>query len=236
MMVPNTAPQPLLRLLRTLQLGDATLPVGAFSFSNTLESALQTGVVSDVASLRSYIQGLLRQSAGVDGVALMHAHRAACAGDLGSLQQIDAALMSRRIGREQSLMLTRMGKKLAELAVRLGPQALATEWLESIRQGRCAGSYPVSAGLVSALWGVTEADAFAVHHYGVISMLLGASLRLMKIDHYQTQGLLLELNAEVDPLHQEMASRSLDEMASFAPLFDILSAHHEQASVRMFMN
>src|SRR5450830_1566655 len=182
MMVQNTAPQPLLRLLRTLQLGDATLPVGAFSFSNTL----QTGVVSDVASLRSYIQGLLRQSAGVDGVALMHAHRAACAGDLGSLQQIDAALMSRRIGREQSLMLTRMGKKLAELAVRLGPQALATEWLESIRQGRCAGSYPVSAGLVSALWGVTEADAFAVHHYGVISMLLGASLRLMKIDHYQT--------------------------------------------------
>lgn len=232
----SASPAPLLRLLRTLQLGDATLPVGAFSFSNTLESALQTGVVTDVGSLRSYIQGVLHQSASLDGVALMHAHRAAQAGDLAALHRIDAALMSRRVGREQRLMLTRMGKKLAELAVRLEPQALAGEWLESIRHGRCAGSYPVSAGLVSAMWGVKEADAFAVHHYGVISMLLGAALRLMKIDHYQTQGLLTELNAEVDALHREMANRALEEMTSFSPLFDILSAHHEQASVRMFMN
>lgn len=235
-MGPSTWPGPLLRLLRTLQLGDATLPVGAFSFSNTLESALQMGMVTDVESLRSYLQGVLRQSASLDGVALMHAHRAALAAELGALQHIDAALMSRRVGREQRLMLTRMGKKLAELAVRLEPSRLNQDWLDSIQQGRCAGSYPVSAGLVSAAWGVSEADAFAVHHYGVSSMLLGAALRLMKIDHYQTQGLLLDLNAEVDALHREMSCRDLEEMASFSPVFDILSAHHEQASVRMFMN
>ena len=39
-------------LLRLLQFGDSMLPVGAFSFSNGLESAVQQGVVHDAATLR----------------------------------------------------------------------------------------------------------------------------------------------------------------------------------------
>ena len=49
-----TAPVPVTatHLARMLQFGDSMFPVGGFSFSNGLESAVQKGVVTDVDSLR----------------------------------------------------------------------------------------------------------------------------------------------------------------------------------------
>ncbi len=38
--------------MRLLQFGDSMLPVGSFAFSNALESAVEQGVVHDVATLR----------------------------------------------------------------------------------------------------------------------------------------------------------------------------------------
>ncbi|MCT8353976.1 urease accessory protein UreF, partial [Photorhabdus kayaii] len=40
-----------LRLIRIMQFADSVLPVGAFSFSNGLESAIQSKIVYDVATL-----------------------------------------------------------------------------------------------------------------------------------------------------------------------------------------
>ena len=44
----------LVQLLHLLQLSDSALPVGGFSFSNALESAVQYGVVSDADTLFRY--------------------------------------------------------------------------------------------------------------------------------------------------------------------------------------
>ena len=68
--------------MRLLQFGDSMLPVGSFAFSNALESAVEQGVVHDVATLRGFVATATRQAATSDGVALLHAHRAAVAGDL----------------------------------------------------------------------------------------------------------------------------------------------------------
>src|SRR5260370_35289179 len=44
------------RLSRALQFGDSLLPVGSFSVSNGLESAVQLGVVHDLLSLADYVR------------------------------------------------------------------------------------------------------------------------------------------------------------------------------------
>lgn len=55
---------------------------------------------------------ILRQSARMDGIALLHAHRAAAlAGDDEAIRLADSELFCRRVGEEQQLMLTRVGKK-----------------------------------------------------------------------------------------------------------------------------
>lgn len=226
----------LTELMRVLQFGDSTLPVGAFAFSNALESALQTGVVRDLASLEGFVLTTTRQAAQLDGVALLHAHRAACRGDLAAVIAADHALLARRVGEEQRLMTTRMGKKLAELESRLENGGLLPPWLAAIHRGDTPGCFAIAHALGFASRALPETDAFAVHQYGVASMMLGAALRLMKIDHYDTQRLLYRINATVDEAYARVSPWTLDEMAGFAPVFDTLVAHHVKAHVRMFMN
>jgi len=222
--------------MRILQFGDSTLPVGAFSFSNGVESAIQTGIVRDLATLEGFVRAAASQSAHLDGVALLAAHRAAAAQDLDGVMAADAAISLRRVGDEQRIMSTRMGKKLGELAAGLFGDALHAAWLTAITDGRTPGCYPIAHGLIFAAHGLPEEDAFAVHQYGVTQMMLGAALRLMRVDHLQTQKALFGINSGVHDLYLQVRDVPLGEMAGFAPVFDVLVAHHVGAHVRMFMN
>ena len=55
----------ILELMRALQFGDSMLPVGAFSFSNGLESAVQESVVHDLDTLRQFVKTATRQASTV---------------------------------------------------------------------------------------------------------------------------------------------------------------------------
>ena len=81
--------------MRLLQFGDSVLPVGSFSFSNGIEAAVQQRIVHDVASLRQFVETALHQSATSDGIALIDAHRAACAGDIQRIVRADRAVFER---------------------------------------------------------------------------------------------------------------------------------------------
>lgn len=223
-------------LMRVLQFGDSTLPVGAFSFSNGVESAIQTGIVRDLDSLRGFVAAAAWQSAQLDGVALLAAHRAAMRDDFDAVVDADRSLDLRRVGEEQRLMSVRMGKKLAQLANGLFAQGLVAPWLAAIEAGRTPGCFPIGYALVFAAHGLPEEDAFAVQQYGVTQMMLGAALRLMRVDHLQTQKLLFEINGGVHDLYEQVRQVPLAEMAGFAPVFDVLVAHHVGAHVRMFIN
>ena len=67
-------------------------------------------------------------------------------------------------------------------------------------------------------------------------MILGASLRLMRISHMDTQRILYDLNARVDADYQIAVKARLSDMAGYAPLAEILAAVHAKAHVRLFMS
>ena len=67
---------------RMLQFGDSMFPIGGFSFSCGLESAIQKGVVTDAATLHAFVRTAVEQAARGDGIALIAAHGAATAGDI----------------------------------------------------------------------------------------------------------------------------------------------------------
>ena len=112
---PTPPPTSVGELLRVLQFGDSVLPVGAFSFSGGLESAVQAGMVRDRDTLAEFVRTATRQAATGDGIALVHAHRAAQIGDLPQILAIDRAVINRKLNEEVRTMTTRMGRKLAEL-------------------------------------------------------------------------------------------------------------------------
>ena len=224
------------RLARLLQFADSTLPVGAFAFSQGLESAVQLEIVTDPQSLRDYLDVILRQAAHSDGVALLHAHRAASAGDYERLLAADDALWIRRVGEEQQLMLSRMGKKFAELALAITHVPLLQRWLDDINSKQTPGCFPVAQAIGLVGMGVNEAEAFTLHQYGLSSMILNAALRLMRIDHLTTQSILFAAQGSVERHYQAIHTLELEEMSSFAPVYDVVVAHHTRTHLRLFMN
>ena len=113
---------------------------------------------------------------------------------------------------------------------------LLRRWREEIVRGATPGCYPVALGINFAVQGLPARDAFAVHQYGVAAMILGAALRLMRIDHIETQRILYELNTQVDVDYEEAAATPLADMAGFAPVMEVLAAAHVKAKVRLFMS
>jgi len=223
-------------LARALQFGDSMFPIGGFAFSAGLESAIQKRVVTDAATLQAYARTAVEQAAMGDGVALIHAHRAAAAGDLDEVVRIDELVYARKLSSETRTMTVRMGKKFAEMGAEVIGAPLLATWRQKIETGATPGCYPVALAVNFAAQQLTARDAFVVHQYGVAAMILGAALRLMKISHVDTQRILYRIDAGADADYETAAATRLADMAGFAPLMEILAAVHVKAHVRLFMN
>jgi len=224
------------RLARMLQFGDSVFPIGGFSFSGGLESAIQKRVVTDAATLLAFARTAVEQAARGDGIGLVCAHRAAASGDDEELVRIDRRIHARKLSGETRTMTVRMGRKFAEMGERVVGSPMLTAWRERIESGATPGCYPVALAVNFAAQGLSARDAFVVHQYGVGATILGAALRLMRVSHVDTQRMLYALNAGAEDAYECAAAASLDDMAGFAPLAEILAAVHVKAHVRLFMN
>jgi urease accessory protein len=222
--------------MRLLQFGDSVLPVGSFSFSNGLESAIQQNVVHDIDSLRQFVRTAVHQAATADGIALLEAHRAARDGDMDRIVRADRAVNARKLNEEMRTMTARMGRKLGEMADYILHAPLAAEWVRRIQRRETSGTFPVALGLVFALLHQPEDHAFAAHQYGVATMMLSAAVRLMKLNYLDAQAILFEINSTAEEEYKHASTASLDDMATFAPSADVLASIHLKAHVRMFMN
>jgi urease accessory protein len=223
-------------LARMLQFGDSMFPIGGFSFSCGLESAIQRGVVADAATLHAFVRTAVEQAARGDGIALIAAHRAAAAGDVDALIRIDEQVYARKLSDEIRTMSVRMGKKFTEMGAQMVGAPLLCTWRECIESSATPGSYPVALAVNFAVQDLSTREAFVVHQYGLAATVLSAALRLMRISHVETQKILYELNGHAEAAYERAAAARLSDMSSFAPLTEILAAVHTKAHVRLFMN
>jgi urease accessory protein len=223
-------------IARMLQFGDSMFPIGGFSFSCGLESAIQKGVVVNAITLHAFTRTAVEQAARGDGIALIHAHRAAAADDLDTLIHIDEQVAARKLSEEMRMMSVRMGKKFTEISAQMIGTPLICRWRECIEASVTPGCYPVALAINFAAQGLPPIGAFTVHQYGVAAAILGAALRLMKVSHVDTQKIVYELNGSAEAAYELAAAAPLSNMAGYAPLAEILTAVHAKAHVRLFMN
>ena len=222
--------------MRLLQFTDSAFPVGTFSFSNGLETASFEKIVNDASTLEAFARAQSHQAASSDGVAALIAHRAYLRGDYEAIKDIDRYLIMFKMNAEARMMSKRMGKKLAELGVRLYDSKLISDWLSDISSDQVPGTYPIAQGMIFAEAGIDEKDLFCSHQYGVVNMVLGAALRCVKVSHYDTQLILEKLSGEVEDLYNKVKDMEPRDMNAFYPELDILASLHEKGNMRMFMN
>lgn len=225
-----------LNLMRLIQFSDSTFPVGTFSFSNGLETASYEKLVTDAESLEQFTRSASLQAAFSDGIAALLAYKGCLCGNYEEILKIDSQLILFKMNDEARLMLQRMGKKLAELTVKLYDSDIAKRWLKDITDGNTPGTYPVSQGVIFAIAGMTEKELFCSHQYGVINMILSAALRCVRVSHYDTQKILFKLTAESEELFDQVNGMQFEDMNAFVPEMDVMASLHEKGNMRMFMN
>jgi urease accessory protein len=225
-----------LAFLSALQVSDTFFPTGLYTLSHGLEAFVQAGLVSkaDVeALLGDYLESVLGPA---DGVALSHAHRATEGRDLGRLMEIDRRLFALKLVREPREASRRVGKRMLTTAVKLNPDPLLKDYWVAVGAGACPGNSAVALGAVTATLRIARREAMLIGFYTFTAGVLGAAMRLIRLDHEEAQLILARLRHLMVRVVQENIDKGLQEMRAFAPLIDIMGAMHERARVRLFIS
>ncbi|MFG1893620.1 urease accessory protein UreF [Micromonospora zamorensis] len=226
-----------------LLLADGRFPAGAHAHSGGLEAAVAAGRVTDLASLEAFLAGRLATAGLVGAAFAAAAHRAAAPGTLGAaesatlattLAQLDAELDARTAAPTLRTVSRRQGRALLRAGRAIWPDAPFAD-LPTTPAG---AHQPLVLGLLCAAAGLSRLDTATVAAYGTVTGAASAGVRLLGLDPYQVQALLVGLADACDGTAAD-AARAADDPperlpAAAAPLADIHAEIHATWEVRLF--
>ena len=220
-----------------LQSTDSIFPTGAYAHSFGLEGLVQRGVVSDLASLRSFlirvVVPMLEQS---ELPMVACAYRALAAEDWDGLVRIAQTCGALKGSREQRQASARIGAQRLDLFRQLAPDPRWETLASALRAGETEPYAPLMIAAQAVVGGVPLDAALVTAYYQSVSGYVSAALKILRIGQNGAQGLLTELMAGCSAVVTRAKGVSLDEVGSFAPVLDIASAQHETADSRMFIS
>ena len=218
---------PLLKLLTWLS---PAFPVGGFSYSHGLETAIADGAVRDRDSLRAWIAALIAHGSGwTDAVLLAEAWTASTTNDAPRLA--DAA----ELADAMAPSLERRRESLSQGAAFL---TAARAWRPSglVPPYGDPAPYCVAVGATAAAHGVPLEATLTAWLHAFASNLTSIALRAVPLG--QTDG--VAVLATLEPLILKTAARaaasSLDDLGTSALMSDIASMRHETQHVWLFIS
>ena len=190
-------------------------PVGAFSYSGGLETAIARGAVHDRDSLADWLTvSLLNGTAFTDTVCL----RVALAG--GEVNELCLALCA---GAERYQETTELGAAFANVMRETQdidlPEGLA---------------YPVAVGLAARALGLAPQATLAAFLQGFCMNQISVAVRAVPIGQMEGQSCLRSLMPVIERALETVMVTSPDEMGSFALAGDLCALEHETAEQRIY--
>ena len=202
-------------LARLLQLASPTLPVGAYSYSQGLESAVEAGVVHDAASAERWIGDVLELSLARLELPLVRRQI-----DDPTQERNDFFLATRETAELRAETL-QMGHSLAKL---LGDVGIAVPFEQP--------AFPTAYALAVRHWGIPPGDALVAYLWSWLENQVMAAVKAVPLGQTAGQKILLALGGRLEAI----AGNPLGEerWSNFAPGLARLSAKHETQYTRLF--
>jgi urease accessory protein len=218
--------------LAALQLSDSALPIGRFVHSHGLEAWLQREDGAGEAELVELIESVLGEAlAPLDGVVLVHAHRAAT---LEELLELDRALTARKLSSPARAASCACGRQLASLAGGLTDDALVAALAAEVRERRTDGNLAVVEGPLTRALGMTAEQALLLELRGTASGLLSSAVRLGRLGPTRAQAMLAALAPAIERAAARALHAGLDDLRSTGLELEIAAMSHRRAHVRLF--
>ena len=221
------APHALYRLMAWLS---PAYPVGAFSYSSGIEWAVETGDITDAATLKDWLATMLTDGGGFcDAVLFVHAHR--MADDPSALKDICELAAALAPSKERHLETTAQGNAFVETTRATWPCA-ALDRLKQSWDGAVA--YPVAVAVAAAAHGIAVAPALAAFLQALVANWVSAGVRLVPLGQTDGQRVVAALEPVVSETVQRALVTALDDMGASAFRADLASLRHETQYTRLF--
>jgi urease accessory protein len=207
-------------------------PVGAFSYSSGIEWAVESGDITDAATLKRWLTAVIAEGGGFcDAVFFAHAHRAIVAADDKALRDVAELAAAFAPSKERHLETTAQGRAFIE-ATRAAWPCAALERLAAVWDGPVA--YPVAVGVAAAGHGIAIEPALGAYLHAVAANLISAGVRLIPLGQTDGQRLLAAIEPTVAATAARASTVPLDQAGGAAFRADLASMHHETQYTRLF--
>jgi len=203
-------------VLTLSQLLSPSFPVGAFAYSNGLETAIHEGFITDSVSLQAWLETLLGSgSLRADAVLLNAAYGS---GD----PTIDASARAFASSSERLMETDLQGAAFCETVLAV--------WGHDL--GRLC--YPVAVGRIAVHLNLDVELATAMYLQASMSNLIAAAMRLVplgQVDGQKTQTALKPICSEIAA---QLRGATLEDLHNSAWMSDIVAMQHETQYSRVF--
>jgi urease accessory protein len=220
------------RLARLLQLASPALPVGAYSYSQGLEAAVEAGIVCDAATAQRWIGEVLELSvAGMEAPLLWRLIGAWVAADVAAVEHWNAWLLASRESAELRAETVQMGYSLTRLLNELNDSDAA---LCGLLQTLAEPAFPTAYACACAQWGIDAHAALVAYLWSWTENQVMAAIKAVPLGQTAGQKILLALGARLDRIALSAAALDDHELGNFAPGLAMLCSRHETQYSRLF--
>lgn len=221
-----------LRLVRLLQLASPTLPVGAFSYSQGLEAAVESGIVHDASTARQWIADVLEFSMGrTESPALLRLAKAWQDRNGQDARRWNELFLAAREAAELRAETVQMGYSLRRLMGSLdGFDACELASLDALEEP----AFPAVFSFAAVQWQIAPRDALLAYLWAWLENQVMAALKAVPLGQTDGQRMLLALGGTLPAIADAAFGIADDGIGGFAPGLALASSRHETQYSRIF--
>lgn len=225
---------PAASLLQLIWLASPALPIGGFSYSEGLESAIENaGLASETAVAEWLLDQLHITQARGDMALIARAVDAWRCGDLARVRTLNDWVLHTRETSELRLQAEQMGRSMAEWLRNRHRGDGA--WMSAVRDlAALPPTYPVAFALAATVTQAPVHEALLAYAFGWAENMVQAALKSMQLGQSAGQRILAQLALAVPAAADHAIALTESERQAFSPMLAILSAQHETQYSRLF--
>ena len=224
----------LLPLLRLLQLASPALPVGAYTYSQGLEWAVESGLVRTEAQAAAWIGELLEWSLARFEAPLLARQLAAWSqGDDTEVARLNDDFLASRETAELRAETVQMGWSLVRLLAELDAFASIPGWRARLLAIE-APCFPTVWSAAAAAWQIPADQALAAYLWAWAENQVMAAVKAVPLGQSAGQRLLATLGARIPALAEGALALPEAAWSNYTPGLAIASSRHETQYTRLF--
>jgi urease accessory protein len=217
---------------RLLQLASPALPVGAYSYSQGLEWAIESGAVHDVATAQRWIEDHLRcVFAKFEAPTYVAAFSAWRTCDASAIESLNREFIASRESSEPRAETLQVGFSYAAWCREVAP---LTDVQRATLELLASPTAPVVASLAAHACGLSARDALTAYVFGFAENQVMVLAKALPLGQIAVQKILFALGDAVNACVETAINLSTEDWSSASPLLAIAQMKHETQYSRLF--